>query len=93
MICSFDISNMKSEIDKNIGQKVLIKGKKERKKVFEEKAIIESTYPDFFTVKSEKQEINTSYQYKDILRNELQVSIFNGEEYFPLTPTVMKTKF
>ena len=54
MICQMDISNIKAELDKNIGQKVMIRGAMGRKKFFEEKAIIENTYPDIFRVKSEE---------------------------------------
>ena len=43
MICQTDISNVKAELAKNIGRKVIIKGKKERKKFFEEKAIIKNS--------------------------------------------------
>ena len=50
MICQMDISNIKAELDKNIGQKVMIRGAMGRKKFFEEKAIIENTYPDIFRV-------------------------------------------
>ena len=82
MICQTDISNVKAELAKNIGRKVIIKGKKERKKFFEEKAIIKNTYPAHFYVK-----------YEDLLTNELQISIFDGKEYFPLVPTILKPKF
>ena len=93
MICQMDISNIKAELDKNIGQKVMRRGAMGRKKFFEEKAIIENTYPDIFRVKSEEKETNACYKYKDILANELEISIFNGEEYFPLVPSILRTKF
>ena len=64
-----------------------------RKKFFEEEAVIENTYPNIFIVKNEEKETNASYRYTDILTNELQISIFNGEEYFPLIPATLRTKF
>ena len=93
MICQTDISNVKAELAKNIGRKVIIKGKKERKKFFEEKAIIKNTYPAHFYVKNEEKETNTSYKYEDLLTNKLKISIFDGKEYFPLVPTILKPKF
>lgn len=93
MICKDDISNIKTEIDENIGQKVIIRGAMGRKKFFEEEAVIESTYPNIFIVKNKEKETNASYRYTDILTNELQISIFDGKEYFPLTPEVLRTKF
>ena len=93
MICQDDISNIKTELNDNIGQKVIIRGAIGRKKYFEEQVVIESTYPSIFIVKNEEKETNASFRYTDILTNELQVSIFNGEEYFPLTPTISDSKF
>ena len=43
--------------------------------------------------KNQEKETNASYRYTDILTNELQISIFDGKEYFPLVPEVSKTKF
>ena len=79
MICKDDISNIKTELNENIGRKIIIRGAMGRKKFFEEEAVIENTYP--------------SYRYTDILTNELQISIFNGKEYFPLIPATLRTKF
>ena len=64
MICQMDISNIKAELDKNIGQKVMIRGAMGRKKFFEEKAIIENTYPDIFRVKSEEKELSFEEKIK-----------------------------
>lgn len=93
MICQDDISNIKTELNENIGQKVIIRGAMGRKRFFEEEAVIESTYPNIFIVKNEAKDTNASYRYTDILTNELQVSIFNGTEYFPLTPAELRSKF
>ena len=93
MICKDDISNIKTEIYENIGRKIIIRGAMGRKKLFEEEAVIETTYPNIFIVKNQEKETNASYRYTDILTNELQISIFDGKEYFPLVPEVSKTKF
>ncbi len=93
MICKDDISNIKTEINENIGQKIIIRGAMGRKKFFEEEAVIENTYSNIFIVKNKDKETNASYRYTDILTNELQISIFNGKEYFPLTPAILRTKF
>jgi len=93
MICQDDISNIKTELDGNIGRKVIIKGAMGRKRFFEEEAIIEKTYPNIFIVKNQEKETNASYRYTDILTNELQVSIFNGVDYAPLVPAELRSKF
>lgn len=93
MICQDDISNIKTELKENIGRKIIIKGAMGRKRFFEEEAVIESTYPNIFIVKNQGKETNASYRYTDILTNELQISIFNGKEYFPLVPAALRSKF
>ncbi len=93
MICKDDISNIKTELNENIGQKVIIKGAIGRKRFFEEEAVIESTYPNIFIVKSQSKDTNNSFRYTDILTNELQISIFNGKEYDPLVPEILRDKF
>lgn len=93
MICENDISDIKTEIKENIGRKVILRGTMGRKKFFEEEAIIENTYPSIFIVKNENKETNASYRYTDILTNDLQISIFNGTEYFPLVPAPLRAKF
>ena len=93
MICQDDISNIKTEINENIGQKIIIRGAMGRKRFFEEEAIIENTYPNIFIVKNEEKDTNASYRYTDILTNELQISIFNGNEYDPLIPAELRSKF
>ena len=93
MICQDDISNIKTEIGENIGQRVIIRGAMGRKKFFEEKAIIKNTYPNIFIVENEEKETNASFRYTDILTNELQISIFNGNDYSPLVPAELRSKF
>lgn len=93
MICPTDISNIKTELNENIGRKIMVRGELGRKKFFEEEAVIKNTYPNHFIVENEEKETNVSYKYTDILTNELQISIFDGKEYFPLIPTMTKTKF
>lgn len=93
MICQDDISNIKTELKENIGRKIIIRGAMGRKRFFEEEAVIESTYPNIFIVKNQDKETNASYRYTDILTNELQISIFDGKEYFPLVPAELRSKF
>ena len=93
MICQDDISNIKTELKENIGRKIMIRGAMGRKRFFEEEAIIENTYSNIFIVKNQDKETNASYRYTDILTNELQISIFDGKEYFPLVPAELRSKF
>lgn len=84
MILRNDISTIKAELDNRIGQKIIIKGAKGRNKTFEEETVIKDTYANFFLVEGKKRETNVSYKYTDILTKELEVSIYDGQNYSPL---------
>lgn len=84
MIFRNDISTIKAELDERVGQKILIKGTLGRNKSFEEETIIKDTYSNFFLVEDKKRDTNVSYKYTDILTKELEVSIYDGQNYSPL---------
>lgn len=92
MINKNEISSLKTEIGEKIGQKIIIKGTLGRNKFFEEKATISNTYGDIFLVKYEGKEPNVSYRYTDLLTRELEVSVFDGENYCPLLPPLQKQR-
>ena len=93
MICPSDISIIKEKLDQNIGRKVMVRRAIGRKKFSEKEAIIENTYKYFFNIKEEENETNDSFQYENLFTNDLQISIFDGTEYFPLVPTILREKF
>ena len=84
MILKNDISTIKSELCDRKGQKIMIRGSLGRNKAFEEEAVIRGTYSDIFVVEEQAKNTNVSYRYKDILTKELEISIYNGENYCPL---------
>ncbi len=84
MIFKNDISTIKSELGDRIGQKIIIKGTLGRNKAFEEEAIIKDTYANIFVVENKEKDTNASYKYTDILTKDLEVSVYNRENYSPL---------
>ena len=86
MICSDDIMNLKDDIGQKIGQKIIVKGTLGRNKAYEKEATIEKTYPNFFIVKYEENERNVTYSYTDVLTRNVEVQVYDGEEYSPLIP-------
>ena len=56
MIYQDDIASLKSNINNNIGQKIIVKGSLGRSKLFEKEATIEKAYPNIFVVKYEENE-------------------------------------
>ena len=86
MICRDDITNLKTDIDGKVGQKIIVKGSLGRSRTFEKEATIEKAYPNIFIVKYEENDRNVTYSYTDILTRTVEVQVFDGQEYSPLIP-------
>ena len=89
MICRNDISNLKSDINEKIGQKIIVKGSLGRSKEFAKEGTIEKAYSNLFVVKYEENDRTASYTYKDLLTRTVEVDVFNGEGYSPLLPPIV----
>ena len=87
MICRDDITNLKTDIDGKIGQKIIVKGSLGRSRTFEKEATIEKAYPNIFIVKYEENDRNVTYSYTDILTRTVEVQVFDGQEYSPVSYT------
>ena len=92
MICRDDITNLKTDIDGKVGQKIIVKGSLGRSRTFEKEATIEKAYPNIFIVKYEENDRNVTYSYTDILTRTVEVDVFDGNGYSPLLPPVTETK-
>ncbi len=87
MICSTDITNLKSDILNKIGQKIIVKGSLGRNKFFEKEATIDKAYSNIFTVKYDEGARNATYSYTDVLTRTVEVQVLNDDNtYCPLIP-------
>ena len=87
MICSADITNLKSNIFDMIGQKIIVKGSLGRNKSFEKAATIDKVYSNIFTVKYDEGSRNATYSYTDVLTRTVEVQVLNDDNtYCPLIP-------
>ena len=89
MICRNDISNLKTDINDKIGQKIIVKGSLGRSKEFEKEGTIEKAYSNIFVVKYEENNRTASYTYTDLLTRTVEVDVFDGEGYNPLLPPMI----
>ena len=89
MICRTDISNLKTDINDKIGQKIIVKGSLGRSKEFAKEGTIEKVYSNLFVVKYEENDRTASYTYTDLLTRTVEVDVFNGEGYSPLLPPLV----
>ena len=92
MIFKDDITNLKTDIKENIGQKIIVKGTLGRSKYFEKEATIEKAYPNLFIVKYDENDRNVTYSCTDVLTRTVEVSLFDGESYNPMVPPTVETK-
>lgn len=92
MIFKDDITNLKTDIKENIGQKIIVKGTLGRSKYFEKEATIEKAYPNLFIVKYDENDRNVTYSYTDVLTRTVEVSLFDGESYNPMVPPLVEAK-
>ena len=89
MICRTDISNLKTDINDKIGQKIIVKGSLGRSKEFAKEGTIEKAYSNLFVVKYEENDRTASYTYTDLLTRKVEVDVLNGEGYSPLLPPLV----
>ena len=92
MICPNDITNLKTDINEMIGQKIIVKGSLGRCKTFEKEATIEKAYPNIFVIKYEEENRTVTYSYTDVLTRTVEVDVFDGDGYSPLIPPVAEVK-
>ena len=92
MICKTDISNLKTDILEKVGQKIIVKGSLGRSKTFEKEATLEKAYPNIFVVRYEENNRNVTYSYTDVIARTVEVDVFDGENYSPVSPPQVEMK-
>lgn len=92
MILKNDITNLKTDIEEKIGQKIIVQETRKRNQPFKKEGTIDRIYPNFFSVKYEENEINgtCTCKYTDVLSGSIEIQVFNGEVYSPLTPELVR---
>lgn len=81
MIAKEEILQVREQVDKFIGSKVLIKTNKGRKRVVIKHGVLQSTYPSIFIVKVQNEYQDSfrtvSYSYTDIITNNVELSLYS----------------
>lgn len=70
------IASIKTEVEDNIGKRVILKADKGRKRIVENEGLLEDAYPNVFTVKINYDDDNArivSYSYSDVLTSTVKV--------------------
>lgn len=70
------ITDIKNGLEPFIGHRIKLRANKGRKKIIEREGVLESTYPNLFTVRlDEAPSRRVSFNYSDILTQNIQLQI------------------
>lgn len=75
------LDNIKKDIEKYLGKKVVLKANKGRKKIVVKEGVVENIYPSVFVVKLDDRYNNTtriSYSYSDVLTSTVKLELFSS---------------
>ena len=81
MIIKTDLDSCRKDMQAFIGKKVTLKSNGGRKRLIVQEGILDSCYPNVFTVRCAKSSIYqemVSYSYVDILTRAVEVDVDNG---------------
>lgn len=82
MATKHTLDQIRKNIEKHLGKKVLLRANKGRKKIVVRQGIIEKTYPSIFVVKIDDINNNNtrvSYSYSDVLTSTVKLKICENE--------------
>ncbi|MBP1757408.1 MAG: hypothetical protein H6Q62_264 [Firmicutes bacterium] len=84
MIIKTDLDSCRKDMQAYIGKKVTLKSSGGRKRLIVQEGILESCYPNVFTVRCSKSNIYSemiSYSYVDILTRAVEIDVDNGTQF------------
>lgn len=84
MIIKTDLDSCRQDMQAYIGKKVTLKSNGGRKRLIVQEGILESCYPNVFTVRCAKSNVYSemvSYSYVDILTHTVEIDVGNGTRF------------
>jgi len=76
------LDQIRKNIEKHLGKKVVLKANKGRKKIVVRQGVIEKTYPSIFIVRIDDTHNNAtrvSYSYSDVLTSTVKLKVCENE--------------
>ncbi len=74
---------IKDNLDRFIGEKIVLKANAGRKRIIERIGVLEETYPSVFIIKLDEENHafeRVSYSYADILTSTVEVTVYTADE-------------
>ena len=84
MIIKTDLDSCRKDMQAYIGKRVTLKSSGGRKRLIVQEGILESCYPNVFTVRCSKSNVYSemiSYSYVDILTRAVEIDVDNGTRF------------
>lgn len=78
-----DLAKIREDVEDSIGERVILKANKGRRRTTTREGILEEAYPSLFVVKIKNQFDSVrrvSYTYSDILTETVEVTLCDGKE-------------
>lgn len=79
MVSKESLLKIKRDVEECIGQEILLRANIGRNRCVKKKGIVDSAYSSLFVVKDQETASKMTYNYTDIVTNNLQVILPNGE--------------
>lgn len=79
MVSKDSLLKVKKDVESYVGQEILIKANVGRNKCVCRKGVIDSAYSNLFVFKEADTSSKLSYSYADLVTNNLELSLPNGE--------------
>ncbi|MEG1705120.1 MAG: Veg family protein [Clostridia bacterium] len=79
MVSKESLKKIKQDVDVYIGQKICVKSNVGRNKCEYREGVLSSTYPSTFNVVDANTSYNLNYAYTDLLTNNLELTLPNGD--------------
>ncbi len=80
MVSKDVLQKIREDVEEYIGQEIFVKANVGRNKCICRKGIIDSTYSNLFVFRESETDSKLSYSYTDLVTNNLQLSLLNGEK-------------
>lgn len=76
------LSRIREDLERCIGQRVVIKANKGRRRIVVREGTLERTYPSLFVINlgPEQQNRRVSYTYSDVLTETVELTVLDGED-------------
>lgn len=79
MVSKDSLLKVRQDVEEYLGQEIFVKANIGRNKCIYKRGVIDSTYSNLFVFKENDTDNKLSYSYTDLVTNNLELSLPNGE--------------